>query len=228
VKRDALFLGARRVVRAASAPRNVRDALFLGVDGCRAGWVACEWRRPPRLYATFRDIVRENPRATIAIDIPIGLDAGDRECDKLARAQLGPRRSSVFPPPPRAALRATKRPATMGAQAWAIVPKIREVDGAMTPALQKRVRESHPELVFAALAGAPMKHPKRTPTGARERLRALGWRAMPVVPVGGKLDDVLDAYALSLEARRIALGVATRYPLRPKKDARGLRMEIWG
>jgi predicted RNase H-like nuclease len=201
---------------------------FLGVDGCRAGWVACEWRRPPRVYATFRDILAAHPKATIAIDIPVGLADGDRDCDKLARAALGPRRSSVFPPPARARLRAARRPATMGAQAWAIVPKIREVDRAMTPALQRRVKESHPELVFAALAGAPMRHPKRTKAGARERLRALGWPHPPVVPIGAKLDDVLDAYALSLQARRIALGVATRYPARPAKDARGLRMEIWG
>lgn len=42
------------------------------------------------------------------IDIPIGLpDAEPREADRLARARLGRRGSSVFPTPPRAVLEAT-------------------------------------------------------------------------------------------------------------------------
>ena len=45
------------------------------------------------------------PRATVCIDIPIGLSSdGFRDCDRAARQLLGKRRSSVFPVPPRLAL----------------------------------------------------------------------------------------------------------------------------
>lgn len=206
--------------------------MFVGLDACRAGWVGVEQReRAPRLFPRFADALAAWPRATVAVDTPIGLmdeGSGDRACDKLARAALGPRRSSVFVPPLRKHLRARSRPAGVSAQAWGIAPRIREVDDAMTRGLQRRVVEAHPELAFAALAGAPMRHPKRTAAGARERVRALGLRRAPPVPTGARLDDVLDAWALAHEARRIALGVAQRYPERPPRDARGLRMEIWG
>lgn len=197
------------------------------MDGAPGGWLAAEWGHTPKFFATIQEALAAYPRAKIAIDIPIGLDEGDRECDKAARALLGPRKSSVFPPPARKDLAAKKRPATLSAQAWNIVPKIREVDNVMTSALQKRVYESHPELVFVALSGAPMKHAKKTPAGVRERLKALDMNK-PDLPKGIRMDDALDAFALAQQARRIAMGVAMRLPARPKKDARGLRMEIWG
>jgi len=101
----------------------------------------------------------------VAIDVPIGLpEAGDRACDRSARRLLGvPRASSVFPAPCRAALSGSTyaeacllNEAACGSrisrQTFNILPKIREVDGLMTPILQLRVRECHPELVFALLS----------------------------------------------------------------------------
>lgn len=60
-------------------------------------------------------------------------------------------------------------------QAYCLLPKIREVDRLMRaePGLQERVRESHPELCFAALGGRPMRHGKRAPEGYEERLGVL-------------------------------------------------------
>ena len=40
-------------------------------------------------------------------------------------------------------------------------------------------------------------------------------------------DDVLDAYAASLTALRIAENAARRIPPRPPIDAKDLRMEMW-
>jgi predicted RNase H-like nuclease len=199
-------------------------AEFLGIDACRAGWIASS-RGQEGLFASFREALAAHPAALIAVDVPIGLSRGDRPCDKAARALLGPRRASVFPPPTRAQLRARARPPGVTTQAWALAPRLREADAAMTPRLQRRVVEAHPELAFAAFAGRPMRHPKRTAAGARERLRALGLAAAPRVPPGARLDDVLDARALAVQARRIAAGVATK--LGGERDARGLRMEIW-
>lgn len=205
-------------------PQEGGAIIHVGLDGCKGGWIA-SCRGQEAVFPNFADALRAYPRATFAVDMPIGLSEGDRACDKAARALLGPRRSSVFAPPSRAQLAAVRRPATLSAQSWGIVPRIREVDAAMTPRLQKRVMEAHPELAFAAFTGAPMKASKKTPAGVRERVRALGLLRAPAVPTGARVDDVLDAKALAIQARRIALGVATR--LGGAKDSKGLRMEIW-
>jgi predicted RNase H-like nuclease len=187
----------------------------------------------------------------IAIDIPIGLrDDGPRACDLAARRLLGrPRGSSVFPAPCRAALTAaTYRRAcalsrralgvALSIECFNIVPKIREVDALMTPARQACVREVHPELVFALLAGrgAGLAAPKRTAEGERLRRRLLRRVAPPFDPnaVRRRLgpsrvarDDVVDAVACLVAAGRILRGEACVVPDGPiPRDARGLRMEI--
>ena len=193
----------------------------------------------------------ERAGGVIAIDIPIGLgDSGPRDCDREARRRLGrPRSSSVFPAPCRAALRArdyrvacelSRR--TLGValsrQAFAILSKIREVDARMTPARQAFVREVHPELVFAVLAGRGrgLVEPKRTAAGERVRRRLLRGVAPDFDPAAVRAglgraavagDDVIDAVACLVAARRIALDAMLVLPEGPVPlGARGLRMEI--
>ena len=225
-----------------------------GVDGCPAGWlVVClapQTQEPVvRLCPDFDAVLALRPRPDrIAIDIPIGLlderQAGGRECDRLARRRLPGRTSSVFSPPVRGLLGATRygqvRGHGLSIQAFGILAKIREVDRLMTPALQGRVYEAHPELAFRSLAGAPMRHSKKTPAGREERLRALerlaSFRTVRALldtvatryrraQVG--LDDCLDACVLAWLAGRIGVGAAQRLPAEPPLDAKGLRMEIW-
>ncbi|MGI8552688.1 MAG: DUF429 domain-containing protein, partial [Dehalococcoidia bacterium] len=75
-----------------------------GVDGCRGGWI-CTGTRSGQIaetgiYSVFADRIRAWPSAIVAVDIPIGLPSlGSRDCDRLARRLLGPRRASVFPAP---------------------------------------------------------------------------------------------------------------------------------
>ena len=58
--------------------------------------------------------------------------------------------------------------------AWGIVPKIREIDDAITPDHQKWTYEVHPEVCFWALSGgSPMQHRKKLQDGADERLALL-------------------------------------------------------
>jgi predicted RNase H-like nuclease len=177
--------------------------------------------------------------AVIAIDIPIGLVdehvPGGREVDRAARAELGPKRSSVFSAPPRCALAARtlhdarRRGARLTLQTLNLLPRIEDVDGVMTPELQSRVFEVHPELSFAAMAGGPaVLTPKRTAAGSKER-RALLQRTgicVPERPAGAAVDDLLDACALTWSARRVADGIASHVPDAPSRDARGLRMEL--
>jgi predicted RNase H-like nuclease len=243
-------------------PSAGSECWTAGVDGCSGGWVvalACfagAATQPAcaevRVCAAFAEVLALCPRPRIvAVDMPIGLLAraqpGGRSCDAAARALLGrPRASSVFSPPARAALQnegyrdaMLRNGGGMSRQAYNILPRIREVDSAMTRALQRRVVEVHPELVFAQLAGRPMQAAKRSRAGQAERLACLRRAWGPALPevervrteLGRRrlaVDDILDACVLAHAAQRLRLGHACRLPAQePPRDARGLRMEIW-
>lgn len=232
---------------------------YAGVDGCRGGWFVLLLRCSEeaveevrhRLCRSFNEVVElpERPQQ-VALDMPIGLleraRPGGRVCDQAARRLLGPRKSSVFSPPARPALAAyPDYPRAVAANgggislpAWNILPRIREVDARMTPDLQQRIVECHPELAFLALAGQPMRHHKKRHEGRAERLVLLrqhfgGWlpdpQALRESYGRDKLaqDDVLDACALALTARRIQLGLGRCLPSDAVSvDAKGLRREI--
>ncbi|MEX1254716.1 MAG: DUF429 domain-containing protein [Dehalococcoidia bacterium] len=181
----------------------------------------------------------------VAVDIPIGLsDSEPRAADREARRLLGrPRMTSVFPAPVRATLaaksyleardlsfRACGR--KLSQQTYNILPKIREADRSMTPALQQRVVEAHPEVTFRALnGGRAMAYRKKSRAGRQERLAVLTKvfeddTASLAPPSGAARDDLLDACAVAWTAWRLAQGEAQRLPARRDLDARGLRMEI--
>jgi len=163
---------------------------FAGIDGCRAGWVVVLAHPLARnaqehqvmICARFDEVLALLPPSTIsAVDIPIGLLAewqpGGRDCDRGARRLLGRRASSVFTPPTRPLLDATHYAQVRGhglsIQSFNILPKIREVDRVMTPTLQQRVYEAHPELAFQTLAGHPIQDSKKVVAGREARLRVL-------------------------------------------------------
>lgn len=167
----------------------------LGVDGCRAGWIAVEFGVDAyrvSVLPDFRAVLAAAPEAApVLVDIPIGLpDAGSpvRACDSEARALLPRNRTgAVFPTPCREAVYAESRDRAnaanervlgkgISAQTWAIVPKIREVDRLLRDASdeQSRVREVHPEVCFWALNGREaMRESKKSRPGFESRLRVL-------------------------------------------------------
>ena len=118
-------------------------------------------------------------------------------------------------------------------QAWGIVPKIKQVDDAITLDCQRCAFEVHPEVCFWALnQHRPMKHNKKTKEGAAERVVLLR-RVFPQVEthlasraraVGA--DDLLDAAAAAWSALRFhnaeALPVCT-----PERDGKDLSVAIW-
>lgn len=235
-----------------------------GVDGCKGGWaVALASVTPPdapsrsfcllklrELFVvnTFSQVLVRTKHCTlICVDIPIGLSNGPpRDCDVATRKLLGPSRaSSVFPAPVRACLCATdyqqansiSRNVTgkgLSKQSFNLMDRIRQVDNVVTPALQQRVREIHPEIAFWALNGQkPLEYRKRIPEGKQERLKLLR-RVSPDIngsllqsgPPGTAADDILDAMVAAWTAAQTVSGNIETLPSAPKVDSKGLRMEI--
>jgi len=231
---------------------------IAGADGCPGGWIVAlrDTEGGPiqlRRVSELREVLETSDApAVLCVDIPIGLldeaVPGGRECDRDAREFLGPARScSVFSPPVRAVLETTSYPTAcatnrassphelaISQQCYRIVAKIREVDELMTPELQHRVREVHPEVCFAELnGGRGVESSKHEPDGRHERLelleQAFGTELASLVAARGKscnVDDVLDALAACWTAQRVLSGAAERFPAEPPRDSRGLRMEI--
>jgi predicted RNase H-like nuclease len=121
---------------------------------------------------------------------------------------------------------------------------MREIDRVMTPTLQARIVEAHPELAFTELrdreaADEPWFQTiasKRSVCGGAQRaelLRRAGFTDLDRLlqrgrALGARADDVLDACVGAWTAARLAAGIAGRLPAAaPPTDARGLRMEIW-
>jgi predicted RNase H-like nuclease len=123
-------------------------------------------------------------------------------------------------------------------QLWNILPKIREVDAAITPARQRWVREAHPEVCFATLAGTGrgLVHQKKTAEGEAERLALLARYLPPFNPGMVRLalgraqvsrDDIVDAAVCLVTAHRVFTGSAIVLPVgEVPVDACGLRMEM--
>ena len=235
--------------------------LYAGVDGCKAGWVVVVFDEQFAFGSGSGTVAHEFSQVlamtkacnVVVVDMPIGVpqiaDEGGREADRVARRMLKPCTSRVFPTPPRAVLDAntyeearnlakshTSHGKGLSRQAFGIVPKILEVDDLMSPKLQDRVLEGHPELSFAAMNGHHVvEDSKRSLKGRvlRQQLleqNGLGRGAaqlVEAVPRGVGIDDVLDAAALAWTARRVGRGEAVRIPEVPPTDNRGLRMEMW-
>ncbi|TYC53651.1 DUF429 domain-containing protein [Rhodobacterales bacterium] len=236
---------------------------IAGVDGCKAGWIAVirNLADPEdlrlRLVPTFRELLEPEPYlSVIAVDMPIGLpdfiSPGGRGPEKAARKHLGMRQSSVFAVPSRGAvheeeyraacetaLKTSEPPKKVSKQCFYLFQKIREIDALMTPELEARIFEVHPELAFWRLNGErEMSLPKKVksranPEGLDQRRDLLVSHGLPPdfldrkPPRNCGRDDLLDAAANSLIAERIHQGAAEPFPKNYQRDGKGLRMAIW-
>ncbi len=246
-----------RVKAAEKARKGQPGALrprVAGIDGCPAGWAVCILASGGTIaievLPDFETVLsRLDKAAHIAVDMPIGLMPCDaktqpRAADAAARALLKPAKSSsVFGSPSRDMLRAKAyedvRPRGLSKQAWNLLPRIREIDARIAPRDQARIHESHPELIFRGIAGAPLETKKRTPEGFEERIALLegkaGFPCRPAITQAmasiarrdAAPDDFVDACALAWAALQIDKGLAQTLPLEPPSDERGLRMEMW-
>jgi predicted RNase H-like nuclease len=232
--------------------------MYVGVDWSSDGWVAVAFDREGFDHAAVISEIGalwhryEETADRVLVDVPIGLiEEGEdgRECDRLARSVLGPRRRSVFTPPVREATRKRRYPAAkrvnerktgvgLSKQAFAISDSIAAVDDLLrnVPEARETFAESHPEVCFRAFADEPLQHSKKTAGGYAERMRTLAGfdpDAPPVVQAvaeatGGEdvaVDDVLDAVVLAYTAAP-GSGQLRSLPPEPPRDPKGLPMQI--
>src|ERR1700678_630449 len=93
-------------------------SIVAGVTPCAPGWLVASAKlngatfapEVPRVLASFTEVLDERPSfSVIALNAPIGYvedsHAGGRTCDRLARALLGRRGSTVHNAPTRADLK---------------------------------------------------------------------------------------------------------------------------
>lgn len=227
----------------------------IGIDGCKDGWFyfrfdgdTATFGVSPNVASILEDLPDD---ACALVDMPIGLRARgkkERECDRVAREMLGPRRSSVFAAPVRPILKAkdyqgalaqSRRLTGRGLskQSWNLVPKIRELDELLKvrPELARQVFEAHPEVLFTGLAGGPMSANKTTRDGFTERMTILSILhpdaetlvASAFLAHGGfeaARDDVVDAFVLALCACKPTQ--LKTLPEEPERDGRGLPMQM--
>ncbi len=245
----------------------MRGMIHLGVDWAGKGWLSVTLSPggdSVDFWPSFYTLLLNHRGADrILVDIPIGLhESGRRRCDRRARETLpSPLKSSVYWIPIRPAVyarnllqakqihRRKKVGFGISNQAWAIVPRIREVDLCLRtlPEAKKIVRETHPELGFRRLGkeSAPRAR-KRTDRGRRERERILTqtlteqrFEALkqvfmqltrpdyaPMLSFGGSYDDFLDGLVAAVCARKDP-GERRTLPEEVPTDSMGLPMAIY-
>ena len=232
--------------------------MLAGVDACKGGWIVAKSASWPckeipclAVCPDFRAVLALTADCRrVAVDIPIGLPSGKhlRRCDLEAKQLLsGHNTSALFYAPPRETLHAESpeqfqrlhrkaRGTGAGLPVWGFLPKVIEANKLMTPALQKRVIEFHPELTWFRLAGENLES-KHTFEGIIERKKLIH-KTVPGLELllrwkdflgrAAAQDDILDA----LIGIAVAKGSLRHSPYhlpagKTETDKTGLRMEMW-
>jgi len=220
----------------------------VGVDGCKSGWIAVVIR-DGSVYvhhlSGIEVLAEKIPDVeAIAIDIPIGLlEVGKRTADLAAMKELHKRANTVFLAPVRHVLSAdsyleanelSKQVGGYGLsrQAYALFPKIRQVDEWLSSA-PCPVWEIHPELSFAKLNESVPLPSKRSWTGMMMRREILKRVGIDLDHVAGSVgeeasvDDMLDAGIAAHTAWEILARRAQPIPETPEFDSKGREIAIW-
>lgn len=223
-------------------------AAFVRPDGEEARvWV----------FARFSDVLAQGAAVIavdMPIGLPERVGIGGRAAENAVRPLLGARQSSVFSVPSRAAINApdyreacrlaletSDPPRKVSRQLYMLAPKIREIDACLRadPAAAARVFEVHPEVAFWRLNGErALSEPKKVKGRPYEPGLALRRKLLVAAgiaereaaakpPPGAGPDDLLDALACAVIARRLHKGIATPFPDPPPRDAAGLVTAIW-
>ncbi len=224
----------------------------LGITACDSHWLYFRFDSELAKFGVSASLAEllagVPPGACALVDIPIGLRARGRQergCDLAVRELLGKR--AIDAAPVRPVLRAPDYAAAsaqnerltgrkLSRRNWQRLPWIAELDGLLLAdeALRRWLREAHPEVLFAALAGAPMSSSRESRDGFTERMTILQILnadaerliASAFLAHGGfeaTRANVVDAFVLALCARRPTQ--LRGLPPEPEKDPKGLPMQ---
>ena len=231
-----------------------QDGLYIGVDGCRGGWIAAVLDHGDMRLERYDELpllIEKYPAFdAFLIDMAIGLRNSTKEIrpDDEARKELGPKASSVFPIPCRDAVYADGEDAqkqenirtlgkSLAKQSIAIIPKIRELDTFLNdhPEYKNKILESHPEVDFARLNGAVLMSRKQEEPGPSQRIAVLS-EFLDIKDLYGmydkakklecKQDDLIDAICLAVTGALYAHGQHETIPAEPEQDEKGLLMQL--
>ena len=232
----------------------ISDGKYIGVDGCKGGWIATiQDKGTLRIekYKSIDELVRANDDYDeLLIDMAIGLQSSidDVRPDNAARALIPGRTSTIFSVPARQAVYAdTKKEIReankkalgkdLPAQAIAIIPKMRELDEFLqdNPIHKNRIKESHPEVCFSRLNGSVVMSRKADHEGIVERVRIIKdyfpniteeFVFQEAKKFQCNADDIVDSIVLSITANLAVQGKSDVIPEKVQEGATGLRMQM--
>lgn len=232
------------------------DGLYIGVDGCKGGWIAAIMDHADfrvEKYDSIEALINRYPKFdAFLIDMAIGLceRADQLRPDKEAKAELKSKASSVFPVPCRQAVYETTEEKqkeankcvlgkSLAKQSIAIIPKIRQVDEFLGshPEYKNVILESHPEIAFSRLNGQILLSRKKEFLGFSERSYILSEYLGDSKDLLKKLwdrakelgcapDDVVDAACTAVTAAMKAHDMCETIPAEPEMDNAGLLMQM--
>lgn len=227
-----------------------------GVDGCRGGWLTCFLSESGEfqffVFGSPAAVVRHSRGADLLlVDVPIGLhESSFRDCDTLAKKELGKEHSRVYMTPPRPVLSLSsydERSALcdsmtgkkMSVQMNGILPLVLWWDRAIAACDpgSPGVRECHPEICFKYFNDGKVLQSKHSGEGLLQRRQVLSryirdldgvlTKAEEELPRGAYLqDDLLDAMVCAVTAAGVWDGSLRTLPAEPERDGRGLAMEM--
>ena len=238
------------------APENklATTGMYIGVDGCKGGWIASVYDRGSfeiKKYFSIEELVEANKNYNeLLIDMVIGLQSNKYEVrpDNAARALIPGRTSTIFAVPARQAVYADTREQIreanknalgkdLPAQAIAIIPKMRELDEFLqeNPTHKNRLKESHPEVCFSRLNGSVVMSRKADGEGITERVGIIK-QYMPEITeeyiyqeakrFKCNADDIVDSIVLCITANLTAQGKTDVIPETVQEDVTGLKMQM--
>ena len=233
-----------------------KEALCVGVDGCKGGWVAAVIEQGElriEKYLNINELIDKYPKFdNMLIDMVIGLPVNqkqyDNRPDSTARRLIAPRTSTIFAVPSRQAVYEETEEAQIKAnraalgkglakQTMAIISKMRELDVFLleNDKYKNVIKESHPEVCFARLNGAVVMTKKSEMHGLMERVQILS-QFFPNLSVDSisviakelhcNRDDIVDAVCLAITANLDLQGDTEVIPKDVMVDNHGLKMQM--
>ena len=210
--------------------------MYLGLDGCRGGWIVAKIDEAGKLSHIFLSSLDDLPFALpnlALIDIPLAFaEQSYRHCEIAAQKLLGAKkRASVFLTPHRSAVYASDYKEAnqlnrlylgkgLSKQSWNICNKIKEAALFLTNRSDFPLFEAHPELCFYFLNNrTPLLSKKSSAEGAADRLEIIAKYDFDYLQVINntmkdtkrkvvKLDDIIDATILAIRAQAVDIQTA--------------------